>query len=162
VHPAGAVAGGGDRGRDRLRGQKALLDAAVPYLPDGANICLMADCFYGTADLISWYQDRNWDYRLRLKGNLVVRDADDRMTTGESANARFATDESAGRRPLVWMSSPWLTAFEELDCQPRSENKLSMRNTYLSKVLATRQMLQCLVQLLETVNAIDDRAHPLL
>jgi hypothetical protein len=37
-----------------------------------------------------------------------------------------------------------------------------MRNTYLSKVFAARQMLQCLVQLLETVNAIDDRAHPLL
>ena len=142
--------------------QKALLDAAVPLLPEGADICLMADRFYGTADLISLCQDREWDYRIRLKGNLVVRDADDRMTTGESANARFATDESAGRRPLVWMSSPWLTAFEELDCQPRSENKLSMRNTYLSKVLATRQMLQCLVQLLETVNAIDDRAHPLL
>ena len=48
----------------------------------------MADCFYGTADLISWYQDRNWDYRLRLKGNLVVRDAEDRMTTGQLAKDR--------------------------------------------------------------------------
>ena len=68
--------------------QKALLDAAVPLLPDGADICLMADRFYGTADLISWCQDRKWDYRLRLKGNLVVRDAQDRMTTGQLAKDR--------------------------------------------------------------------------
>jgi Transposase DDE domain len=68
--------------------QKALLDAAVPLLPEGADVCLMADRFYGTADLISWCQDRNWDYRLRLKGNLVVRDAEDRTTTGQLAKAR--------------------------------------------------------------------------
>ena len=67
---------------------KALLDAAVPLLPDGAEVCLMADRFYGTADLISWCQDRDWNYRLRLKGNLVVRDAEDRMTTGQLAATR--------------------------------------------------------------------------
>jgi hypothetical protein len=66
--------------------QKALLDAAVPLLPDRAEVCLMADRFYGTADLISWCQDR--DYRLRLKGNLVVRNAEDRMTTGQLAKDR--------------------------------------------------------------------------
>lgn len=68
--------------------QKALLDAALPLLPEGADICLMADRFYGTADLISWCQDRNWDYRLRLKGNLVVRDAHHRRTTGQLAKDR--------------------------------------------------------------------------
>jgi hypothetical protein len=36
--------------------QKALLDAAVPLLPEGADVCLMADRFYGT--LISLCQDR--------------------------------------------------------------------------------------------------------
>jgi hypothetical protein len=46
--------------------QKALLDAAVPLLPEGADICLMADRFYGTAGLISLCQDREWDYRIRL------------------------------------------------------------------------------------------------
>jgi len=68
--------------------QKVLLDAAVFLLPEGADICLMADRFYGTADLISWCQHRNWDYRLRLKGNLVVRDAQDRRTTGQLAKDR--------------------------------------------------------------------------
>ncbi len=78
--------------------QKALLDAAVPLLAAGAEVCLMADRFYGTANLIAWCQDQWWDYRLRLKGNLVVRDADDRTRTG--------------RRPANWprpASSPWKT-----------------------------------------------------
>lgn len=69
--------------------QEALLDAAVPLLPDGAEVCLMADRFYGTADLIAWCQDRGWDYRLRLKGNLVVRDAGARTTTGRLAKDRI-------------------------------------------------------------------------
>jgi hypothetical protein len=72
--------------------QKVLLDAAVPVLPDGAEVCLMADRFYGTADLISWCQDWNWDDRLRLKGNLVVRDAEDRMTTGQLAKVHIFID----------------------------------------------------------------------
>lgn len=68
--------------------QKALLAAAVPLVPEGAAVCLMADRFYGTADLIAWCQDRSWDYRLRLKGNLVVRDAAGRRRTGQLAKDR--------------------------------------------------------------------------
>src|SRR5512143_4296685 len=67
--------------------QRELLEAAAPLLPEAAEICLMADRFYGTADLISWCQDKNWDYRLRLKGNLVVRGAKDQITTGQLAEA---------------------------------------------------------------------------
>lgn len=69
--------------------QKELLDAAAPLLPEEAEICLMADRFYGTADLISLCQEKNWDYRLRLKGNLIVHDGKDRTTTGQLAEARI-------------------------------------------------------------------------
>lgn len=67
--------------------QKDLLDAAAPLVPEGAEVCLMADRFYGTADLIWACQERAWNYRLRLrlKGNLVVADAATRMTTGQLA-----------------------------------------------------------------------------
>lgn len=68
--------------------QKALLDAAAPLLPEGVEVCLMADRFYGTADLIGWCQDHCWDYRLRLKGNLVVRDGEGRRLTGQLAGDR--------------------------------------------------------------------------
>jgi hypothetical protein len=52
--------------------QKALLEAVMPWIPTGATVRLMGDRFYGTADLIGWCQERDWGYRLRLKGNLVV------------------------------------------------------------------------------------------
>ena len=74
--------------------QKALLEAAAPLLPEGAKICLMADRFYGTAELIALCQDRTWDYRLRLKGNLVVRNAENRITTGQMAEAGVFTLEN--------------------------------------------------------------------
>jgi hypothetical protein len=65
--------------------QKDLLDAAVPLVPEGAEVCLMADRFYGTADLIAVCQERAWDYRLRLKGNLIVTEAATRRTTSQLA-----------------------------------------------------------------------------
>jgi hypothetical protein len=45
--------------------QKDLLEAAAPILPDGAQICLMADHFYGTADLIPFCQKKNWEYHIQ-------------------------------------------------------------------------------------------------
>lgn len=69
--------------------QREVLNAAVPLLPEGAEVCLMADRFYGTAELILLCQQRQWDYRLRLKGNLVVRDAQGRTKTGQLAEARL-------------------------------------------------------------------------
>lgn len=52
--------------------QKDLLDAVTPWLPAQADICLMADRFYGTPDLIAFVQAKRWRYRLRLKGNFEV------------------------------------------------------------------------------------------
>ena len=80
--------------RKTQRTHLALLDAAVPLLPDGVKVCLMADRFYGTADLIAWCQDRAWDDRLRLKGNLAVRDAEERTTTGQLAKDRILALEN--------------------------------------------------------------------
>ena len=70
--------------------QKALLEAVAPWIPAGAPIRLMGDRFYrfyGTADLIGWFQDR--DYRLRLKGNLVVFDGAVKTTTGACAGEKL-------------------------------------------------------------------------
>jgi hypothetical protein len=50
--------------------QKDRLDAAHGWLPAGTRVSLHGERFYGTPDLIRWCQDRGWDYRLRLKGNL--------------------------------------------------------------------------------------------
>src|SRR3954463_16453904 len=77
--------GAGDDGAVGVDTPKALLDAVVAWLPERTTVRLMGDRFYGTADLIGWCQKRTWDYRLRLKGNLVVFDGPGKTTTGQCA-----------------------------------------------------------------------------
>jgi hypothetical protein len=104
--------------------QKALLDAVVPWLPTRAKVRLMGDRFYGTADLIGWCQERTWDYRLRLKGNLVVFDGPDKTTTGKCAKDRvyyLENVELTGRRARTHIgiihdpghAEPWIIAMSE-------------------------------------------------
>jgi len=52
--------------------QRDLLDAVRGWLPAETRVTLHGDRFYGTPDLIRWCQDYGWDYRLRLKGNLLT------------------------------------------------------------------------------------------
>src|SRR3954469_7718511 len=104
--------------------QKALLDAVVPWLPGQATVRLMGDRFYGTADLIGWCQECDWEYRLRLKGNLVVFDGPDKTTTGKCARDRvyyLENVELTGRRARTHIgiihdpghAEPWIIAMSE-------------------------------------------------
>jgi hypothetical protein len=104
--------------------QKALLDAVAPWLPTRAKVRLMGDRFYGTADLIGWCQECAWDYRLRLKGNLVVFDGTGRTSTGKCARDRvyyLENVELTGRRARTHIgiihdpghAEPWIIAMSE-------------------------------------------------
>src|SRR3954466_3674204 len=104
--------------------QKALLDAVVPWLPTQAKVRLMGDRFYGTADLIGWSREREWDNRLRLKGNLVVFDGTGRTSTGKCAKDRvyyLENVELTGRRARTHIgiihdpghAEPWIIAMSE-------------------------------------------------
>ena len=104
--------------------EKALLDAVAPWLPSQAKVRLMGDRFYGTADLIGWCQERTWDYRLRLKGNLVVFDGTGKTTTGKCAKDRvyyLENVELTGRRARTHIgiiqdpghAEPWIIAMSE-------------------------------------------------
>lgn len=64
--------------------QKEILDAALRFLPEGANVMLAADRFYGTAALTRWCRDAGWSYRIRLKGNLTLGHEGGEITTGEA------------------------------------------------------------------------------
>ena len=82
--------------------QRSLLGAVAPWLPEQAKVRLLGDRFYGTADLIGWCQEHGWDYRLRLKGNLVVFDGAGRTTTGQGPGLLFGrrrADRTAGANP---------------------------------------------------------------
>src|SRR4051794_31638800 len=104
--------------------QRSLLGAVAPWLPEQAKVRLLGDRFYGTADLIGWCQERGWDYRLRLKGNLVVFDGAGRTTTGRCAKDRvyYLEDvELTGRRARTHIgiihdpghTEPWIIAMSE-------------------------------------------------
>jgi hypothetical protein len=65
--------------------QQELLEVVARWRPAGQAVILLADRFSGTAEMIRWCREPGWDYRLRLKGNLVARWGATRTTTGALA-----------------------------------------------------------------------------
>jgi hypothetical protein len=53
-------------------GQQGLLERVRAWLPEGAAVMLLADRFYPSAALFEWLIAAGWQYRLRLRDNLVV------------------------------------------------------------------------------------------
>ncbi len=68
--------------------QRRLLQTVAAWLPNGVRPVLMGDRFYGSPDLITWCADNGWDWRLRLKGCLLVHDRDGGETTLAECLAR--------------------------------------------------------------------------
>jgi len=60
------------RGAIGFAEQRAALDAVAEVLPAAVRPVLMGDRFYGSPELITWCRDRGWDWRLRLKQDLLV------------------------------------------------------------------------------------------
>ncbi len=52
--------------------QREALAGARAMLPAGAKPVLMGDRFYGSPALIAWCREQGWDWRLRLKRDLLV------------------------------------------------------------------------------------------
>jgi Transposase DDE domain len=71
--------------------QKPLLDVVAAMMPEGATILLAGDRFYGTAMLIDWCRKIGWNYRLRLKDNLILHHDGGEITTGEAAKAQMTS-----------------------------------------------------------------------
>src|SRR3954465_2423949 len=51
--------------------QREALEAVARLLPEGARPVLMGDRFYGSPELIAWCRARGWDWRLRVKRDLL-------------------------------------------------------------------------------------------
>ena len=63
--------------------QREALQAAARLLPAGAQPVLMGDRFYGSPDLIAWCRRQGWDWRLRLKQDLLVFEEGGETTLAE-------------------------------------------------------------------------------
>ena len=53
--------------------QEELLNSVVDMIPPSSSIFLAADRFYGTSALVHWCKKQNWQYPIRLKGNLIFQ-----------------------------------------------------------------------------------------
>lgn len=63
--------------------QRAALETVAGLLPAGIGPVLMGDRFYGTPDLIALCHALGWDWRLRLKQDLLVFEAGGETTLAE-------------------------------------------------------------------------------
>src|SRR5215211_4333595 len=63
--------------------QRAALDRVAALLPAGVRPVVMGDRFYGSPALIAWCQTQGWDWRLRLKQDLLVFEQGGESTLGE-------------------------------------------------------------------------------
>ena len=114
------------RGSIGFEEQKALLDAVKAMLPTQWPILLSADRFYGTASMIDWCQRAGWQYRIRLKSNLILKHEGGEITTGQAAAMKLTSLENAyfhetgicshiGILQEPGHPEPWIIA---MDCRP--------------------------------------------
>jgi hypothetical protein len=71
------------RGSIGFAEQEELVRLVAAWLPADAKAVLMGDRFYGGPELILLCRALGWDYRLRLKGDLLVTVEGGETTTGE-------------------------------------------------------------------------------
>ena len=104
--------------------QRAALETALTLLPIGAKVVLMGDRFYGSPDLIAWCRSKGWDWRLRLKADLLVFEDGGESTVAEcfARHERMLTDvELTAKRVRTNIgmvhedghSEPWFIAMSD-------------------------------------------------
>ena len=104
--------------------QKAALEVVLKLLPPNARVVLMGDRFYGSPDLIAWAGAHGWDWRLRLKGDLLVFEdggestiaecfsRGERMLTGIELTAKRAAT-NIGMVHEAGHPEPWFIAMSD-------------------------------------------------
>jgi len=104
--------------------QKPLLEAVTAMIPEGVSVLLAADRFYGTAALIGWCQAQGWQYRIRLKSNLILEHEQAEIATGDAARMGMTSLDNAimgsvrthiGILHEKGHKEPWIIA---MDCTP--------------------------------------------
>lgn len=106
--------------------QEKLLKSISTMIPENVKILLAADRFYGTAMLINFCKKQRWQYRIRLKGNLILKHEGGEIKTGELLKfglkgiERAELNESGVETNIGLLherghEEPWIIA---MDCKP--------------------------------------------
>jgi hypothetical protein len=111
--------------------QREVLEAVARLLPEGVKPVVMGDRFYGSPDLIAWCAGHDWDWRLRLKQDLLVFEQGGETTlaecfgrgehllagielTGKRVRTRVAMVHEAGH------PEPWIIALSQAPSVPKA------------------------------------------
>lgn len=111
--------------------QKAALEVALRLLPADAKVVLMGDRFYGSPDLIAWCRQAGWDWRLRLKADLLVFEDGGESTLAQCfarGERRLVGVELTGRRVVTNVGmvheeghpEPWFIAMSDAPSTART------------------------------------------
>ena len=106
--------------------QESLLEDASAMIPKGVSILLAGDRFYGTSALINWCQKQEWQYRIRLKSNLIFQHEGGEITGAQAVELKMTSLENAtfnntslstniGILHEPGHKEPWIIA---MDCKP--------------------------------------------
>ena len=106
--------------------QESLLNSVLPMLPSDIELLFSADRFYGTSALVDWCQRQGWQYRIRLKGNLIFQHQNSEITGNDAVklgldkleNAIFNNTNIPTNIGIInekGHQEPWMIA---MDCQP--------------------------------------------
>lgn len=106
--------------------QKQLIEEIGKMIPEGIDVMLAADRFYGTSSLISLCQKMKWKYRVRLKGNMILNHKGGELKTGELLKLGLKSVEEAELNQTGVMTNigvlqeerhpePWIIA---MGCKP--------------------------------------------
>src|ERR1044072_1674177 len=104
--------------------QRAALQRVAALLPAGVRPVLMGDRFYGSPALIAWCRAQGWDWRLRLKQDLLVFEAGgettlaDCFTQGEHLLSDIELTETRVRTNVAMVHEaghpePWMIALSQ-------------------------------------------------
>ncbi len=119
--------------------QEQLLSEVVAMIPKGINVLLAADRFYGTSALVGLCNNYIWQYRIRLKGNLIFQNDGGEVTPQEALEGKISELKDAYFNKtniktnigILWErenghKEPWFIA---MDCDPSKYRTLdySMR-----------------------------------
>jgi hypothetical protein len=75
--------------------QESLLEDTNTMIFKGISILLAGDRFYGTSALINWCQKQSWQYRIRLKGNLIFQHEGGEITGSQAVDLKIMSLEKA-------------------------------------------------------------------
>jgi hypothetical protein len=70
--------------------QEQLLSSALEMIQDRVDILLAAGRFYGTSALVGWCKKHKWQYRIRLKGNLIFQHEGGDITPQEAIEMKIS------------------------------------------------------------------------